>query len=83
MPDEPAALSLSDILGLGRLAAEGAAGVTGLVEEMHMAILDTPGLAAGAGYGRRCARRLSRGRRRAPADRAGARRRRGPRRVPA
>lgn len=44
MPDEPAALSLSDILGLGRLAAEGAAGVTGLVEEMHMAILDTPGL---------------------------------------
>jgi hypothetical protein len=45
MPAKPAALLLSDVLGLGRLAAEGAAGVTGLVEEMHMAILDTPGLA--------------------------------------
>ena len=45
MPAKPAALSLSDVLGLGRLAADGAAGVTGLIEEMHMAILDTPGLA--------------------------------------
>ncbi len=45
MPSKPAALSLSDVLGLGRLAADGAAGVTGLVEEMHMAVLDTPGLA--------------------------------------
>ena len=42
---KPAAFSLSDVLGLGRLAADGAAGVTGLVEEMHMAVLDTPGLA--------------------------------------
>ncbi len=45
MPAKPTTLSLSDVLGLGRLAADGAAGVTGLVEEMHMAILDTPGLA--------------------------------------
>ena len=45
MPAKPAALSLSDVLGLGRLAAAGAAGVTGLVEDMHMAVLDTPGLA--------------------------------------
>ena len=45
MSDKSVALSLSDVLGLGRLAADGAAGVTGLVEEMHMAVLDTPGLA--------------------------------------
>ena len=38
------ALSLSDVLGLGRLAADGAAGVTSLVEQMHNSILDTPGL---------------------------------------
>ncbi len=42
---KPAALSLSDVLGLGRLAADGAAGLTGLVEHMHMSILDTPGFA--------------------------------------
>ena len=45
MPAKPAALSLSDVLCLGRLAADGAAGLTGLVENMHMSILDTPGLA--------------------------------------
>ena len=45
MPDKPAALSLSDVLGLGRLAADAAHGLTGLVEHMHMSILDTPGLA--------------------------------------
>jgi pimeloyl-ACP methyl ester carboxylesterase len=45
MPAKAAALSLSDILGLGRLAADGAAGLTELVEHMHTSILDTPGLA--------------------------------------
>ncbi len=45
MPAKPAALSLADVLGLGRLAADAAHGVTGLVEEVHMAVLDTPGLA--------------------------------------
>jgi pimeloyl-ACP methyl ester carboxylesterase len=45
MSTKPAALSLSDVLGLGRLAADGAAGITGLVEQMHNSILDTPGLA--------------------------------------
>jgi pimeloyl-ACP methyl ester carboxylesterase len=45
MSTRPAALSLSDVLGLGRLAADGAAGITGLVEQMHDSILDTPGLA--------------------------------------
>ncbi|RBP09131.1 PGAP1-like protein [Roseiarcus fermentans] len=45
MPAKPAALSLSDLLGLGRLAADAAHGVTGIVEHMHASILDTPGLA--------------------------------------
>src|SRR5271166_3331757 len=45
MTTKPAALSLSDVLGLGRLAADGAAGLTGLVEHMHMSVLETPGLA--------------------------------------
>lgn len=45
MPAKPAALSLSDVLGLGRLAADAAHGITGLVEHMHTSILDTPGLA--------------------------------------
>ena len=45
MTTKPAALSLSDVLGLGRLAADGAAGLTGLVEHMHMSVLATPGLA--------------------------------------
>jgi pimeloyl-ACP methyl ester carboxylesterase len=42
---KPEMLSLSDALGLARLAAEGAEGVAGIVERMHNAILDTPGLA--------------------------------------
>jgi pimeloyl-ACP methyl ester carboxylesterase len=45
MPAKPVALSLSDVLGLGRLAADAAHGLTGLVEHMHTSILDTPGLA--------------------------------------
>ncbi len=45
MPAKPAALSLSDALGLGRLAADAAHGLTGLVEHMHMSILETPGFA--------------------------------------
>ena len=45
MPTKPASLSLSDLLGLGRLAADAAHGLTGLVEHMHTSILDTPGLA--------------------------------------
>jgi pimeloyl-ACP methyl ester carboxylesterase len=45
MTAKPVALSLSDLLGLGRLAADGAAGLTGLIEHMHMSILDTPGFA--------------------------------------
>lgn len=45
MPTEPSALSLAEILGIGRLAAEGGAGVTDIVEQMHDAVLDTPGLA--------------------------------------
>jgi hypothetical protein len=36
---------ISDALGLGRLAADAAEGITGLVEHMHMSILETPGLA--------------------------------------
>jgi pimeloyl-ACP methyl ester carboxylesterase len=39
------AFSLSDMLGLGRLAADAAEGLTGLVEHMHNSVLDTPGLA--------------------------------------
>ncbi len=45
MPTKPAALSLSDVLGLGQLAADAAHGLTGVVEHMHTSILDTPGLA--------------------------------------
>ena len=45
MTTKAAALSLSDVLGLGRLAAEAAEGVTGIVEQMHDTLLDTPGLA--------------------------------------
>jgi pimeloyl-ACP methyl ester carboxylesterase len=44
-PAKPAALSLSEALGLARLVADGAEGNTGLVEHMHNSILDTPGLA--------------------------------------
>jgi|SRR5271166_4798488 len=39
MPAKPAALSLSNVLGLGRIAADGAMGLTGLVEHMHNSIL--------------------------------------------
>jgi len=39
------AISLSDVLGLGRLALDAGRGVTGLVEDMHNSVLDTPGLA--------------------------------------
>ena len=42
---ETAALSLSDLLGLGRLVADAAEGLTGLVEHMHNSVLDTPGFA--------------------------------------
>ena len=45
MTTKTPAISLSDALGLGRLAADAAHGLTGLVEHMHMSILDTPGLA--------------------------------------
>jgi pimeloyl-ACP methyl ester carboxylesterase len=38
-------LSLVDLLGLARLAAEGAEGVAEIVERLHGAILDSPGLA--------------------------------------
>ncbi len=44
-PSKPSALSLPEALGLVRLAAEGAEGVTGLVEHLHSSILSTPGLA--------------------------------------
>ena len=77
MPSKPAALSLSDVLGLGRLAADAAHGVTGIVEHMHTSILDTPGLAplAQGADRRRHAARLRRRARRVPADRQGSRRR--------
>jgi pimeloyl-ACP methyl ester carboxylesterase len=42
---KPAAPSLSEVLGLGRLAADGAAGLTVLIEHIHMSVLATPGLA--------------------------------------
>src|SRR5271157_443602 len=45
MTTKTPALSLSDVLGLGRLAADAAHGLTGLVEHMHMSILDAPGFA--------------------------------------
>ena len=71
MTTKPAALSLSDVLGLGRLAADGAAGLTGLVEHMHMSVLETPGFAplAEGPDGQDRAARLSRRPRRVPADR--------------
>jgi pimeloyl-ACP methyl ester carboxylesterase len=43
---KPSSLSLADAIGLGRLAADSAAGVTSLIEEVHDAILDTPGLSS-------------------------------------
>ena len=45
MTTKTASLSLSDVLGLSRLAADAAHGLTGLVEHMHMSILDTSGFA--------------------------------------
>ena len=45
MSAKPAALSLSDVLGLGRLAMDAADGLTALVEHLHMSILETPGIA--------------------------------------
>ena len=40
MTTKTTGLSLSDILGLGRLAADAAHGVTGIVEHMHHSVLD-------------------------------------------
>ena len=45
MSAKPAALSLSDALGLGRLAMDAADGLTAVVEHLHMSILETPGIA--------------------------------------
>ena len=45
MSAKPAAISLSDALGLGRLAIDAADGLAGLVEHMHLSILETPGIA--------------------------------------
>ena len=45
MSTKPTTLSLSDALDLGRLAIDAADGLTGVVEHMHMSILDTPGFA--------------------------------------
>jgi pimeloyl-ACP methyl ester carboxylesterase len=45
MTTKPAAISLSDVLALGSLAFDAAAGLTGVVEQMHGSILDTPGFA--------------------------------------
>ncbi|MCW2272829.1 alpha/beta fold hydrolase [Rhodoblastus acidophilus] len=45
MAPKPKTFSLSEALGFARLAAEGAEGITGIVERMHHAVLDTPGLA--------------------------------------
>jgi len=44
MSSKSAAVSLSDVLGLSRLIFEAADGVTGIVEQMHSSVLDTPGL---------------------------------------
>lgn len=41
----PAGLSLSDALGLGRLAIDAADGLAALVEHLHTSILETPGIA--------------------------------------
>ncbi len=45
MSTKPAAVSLSDVLGLSRLLFDAADGVTGIVEQMHNSILATPGVA--------------------------------------
>jgi hypothetical protein len=79
MPAKPAAILLSDVLGLARLAADAAHGLTGLVEHVHASVLDTPGLAplARGLDRRRHAAGLRRGARRVPTDRQRVRRRRG------
>jgi pimeloyl-ACP methyl ester carboxylesterase len=43
MATKTSSVSLSDVLGLGRLAMDGAGGLTGLVEDVHRSILETPG----------------------------------------
>ncbi|MBV8107322.1 MAG: hypothetical protein JO223_22425 [Hyphomicrobiales bacterium] len=45
MSANPAGLSLSDALGLGRLAIDAADGLAALVEHLHTSILETPGIA--------------------------------------
>ena len=45
MSAKPAAVTLSDVLGLGRLAFDVADGVTAIVEQVHRSVIDTPGLA--------------------------------------
>jgi pimeloyl-ACP methyl ester carboxylesterase len=45
MSAKPTALSLSDALGLGRLAIDAADGLTAVAEHLHMSILETPGVA--------------------------------------
>src|SRR5271165_3968803 len=45
MPAKPTALSLSDALGLSRLAIDAADGLAALVEHLHTSILETPGIA--------------------------------------
>ncbi len=45
MSAKPAALSLSDAFGLGRLAMDAADGLTAVVEHLHTSILETPGIA--------------------------------------
>ena len=42
MSAKPIALSLSDVVGLGRLAIDAADGLTAVVEHMHTSILETP-----------------------------------------
>src|SRR5271168_3129689 len=51
MAAKTTAVSLSDILGLGRLAADAATGLTDLVEQMHTSILETPGPVGPVGRG--------------------------------
>ncbi len=44
MSTKPAALSLSDAFGLGRLAMDAADGLTAVVEHLHTSFLETPGI---------------------------------------
>ena len=45
MSAKPTAFSLSDVVGLGRLAIDAADGLTAVVEHLHTSILETPGIA--------------------------------------